>query len=543
MSSDGVKKESKAQRVERIKREKDGLDVWDDIVRYSREGFEAIDPDDFERFKWYGIYRQKPNDGPFMVRLRIPNGVLQAHQLRVVAELTERFAHGYGDLTTRQNIQLHWVMIEDIPYVLSRLNGAGMTTVAACGDDPRNIVGCPVHGVDCHEVHDSRHLIDALNRVFVGNRAFSNLPRKFKISISGCGLRCAQPEINDIGISAIYRDRQAGPELGYDILVGGGLSTVPRIASRLNAFLLPDQVAPVCAAICSMFNDHGNRDKRTRARMKFLVEEWGPERFLEELEARLPFRLDHDLPEMPELPHVRDHLGIFPQRQEGYSYVGLATRFGRLTASQMNEAADLAAEYGDGTARFTNNQNIILTGIKNHSVDEVVRRGGNALLPAEGTVWQRSFVVCTGAQFCNLAITDTKNAPGEDSPAEQALAKLQEKLGHFGEFIRINYNGCPNSCGQHWIADVGLQGVLMKNDAGEQVEGALVTLGGGLGKESGFGRNISCRLPLTEVPDALVRLFSAYEADGTDDENFRAFCLRKSDEQLGAYLKGDGVGA
>lgn len=534
MSEQDEGRESRAERVERIKRDKDGLDVWDDILRYSRTGFESIDPDDIERFKWYGIYQQKPKTGHFMVRLRLPNGEVQAHQLEVIAELTERFAQGYGDITTRQNIQLHWLTIEDIPYLLSRLNVCGISTVAACGDDPRNIVGCPVHGVDCQELCDARPILDQVNRLYVGNREFSNLPRKFKVSISGCGIRCAQPEINDIGISAIVRDGV----VGFDVLVGGGLSTVPRIATRLAAFLLPDQVKPVCGAIAEIFREHGNRAKRTRARMKFLVEQWGGERFLEEIQARVPFTIDRDVPPVPELPHVRDHVGIFPQRQEGYHYVGLAVRLGRLTAEQMRLVAALAREHGDGTIRFTNSQNLILTGVKTAAVDTVTRLAGNALLPADGDVWQRSFVACTGAQFCNLAVTATKDAPGVDSPAELALRRLQERLAGFGEYIRINYNGCPNSCGQHWIADVGLQGVLLRQPDGSQVEGALVTIGGGLGRESGFGRNIGCRIPLTEVPDALVRLFEAYLEHGTTDENFRAFCQRTGDEELRGYLLG-----
>ncbi len=532
-------KESKADRVERIKRNKDGLDVWDDILRYSKLGYEAIDPEDLELFKWYGIYRQKPNVGHFMMRLRLPNGEVSAHQLLIVAELMERYARGYGDVTTRQNIQLHWLTIEDLPYILSRLSAVGITTVAACGDDPRNVVGCPVHGADCRELIDARPYLDQVNRLYVGNRDFSNLPRKFKVSISGCGIRCAQPEINDIGISAIERDG----EVGFDLLVGGGLSTVPRLATRLEAFLKPDQVAPVCGAIAALFRDHGCRTKRTKARMKFLVEQWGGERFLEELQDRLPFAIDRDLPPLPELPEQRDHLGVHPQRQEGYHYVGLATRLGRVTTDQVREVAALARELGDGTARFTNNQNIILTGVATAKVDEVTRRAGNVLLPADEDIWQRNFVACTGSQFCNLAVTSTKDAPGVDSPAELALRKLQSDLAHFQRFVRINYNGCPNSCGQHWIADVGLQGVLMKTESGEQVEGALVTIGGGLGRESGFGRNIGVRLPLTEVPAALVRVFTAYDQQATEDEPFRSFAQRVGDEELTGWLTGAALAA
>lgn len=534
MSDESERKESKADRVERIKAAKDGLAVWDDILRYSRTGYESIDPDDLELFKWYGVYRQKPNVGHFMMRLRLPNGILQAHQLEVIAELTDRFAQGYGDVTTRQNIQLHWLTIEDIPYVMSRLAGVGVLTVTACGDAPRNVVGCPVAGVDAGELYDARGLLDEVNQLYMGNPEYSNLPRKFKASISGCCLRCAQPEINDIGITALVRDG----EVGFDLQVGGGLSTVPRLASRLRVFLRPEQVRPACGAIAAIFRDHGNRAKRTRARMKFLVEQWGPDKFLAAIAERVPFELDRDLPPAPELAEARDHLGVHPQKQPGFHYVGLATRLGRITGEQMREAAAISRELGDGTVRLTNNQNLIVTGVRTSDVDEVVRRAGNALLPAEADIWQRNFVACTGSQFCNLAVTATKDAPGVPSPAESALSELQRKLARFGEFIRINYNGCPNSCGQHWIADIGLQGVLMKV-GGEQVEGALVTVGGGLGREAGFGRNTAVRLPLNEVPQALVRLVEGYERDGTADENFRAFCQRLDNEAVGGYLRGE----
>jgi sulfite reductase beta subunit-like hemoprotein len=535
--SGAPKRESKAQRVERIKREKDGLDVWDDILRYSREGFAAIDPEDAERFKWYGVYRQKPNDGFFMLRIRLPNGELRAHQLALIAELTERFAHGFGDVTVRQNIQLHWLTIEDIPYVIGRLAGVGLTTTAACGDDPRVVVGCPVHGADCHEIFDARGVLMDVNRLYVGNRALSNLPRKFKVSIGGCAVRCAQPEINDIGLCAITRERRGGDEVGFDLAVGGGLSTHPVLATRLPVFLQPWQVVPVCGAIAELFRDNGNRDKRTAARMKFLVEEWGAERFLGELQSRLDFALDPDVPPLPPLPRERDHMGIHPQRQDGLFYVGLATRLGRITAEQMRLIAALASEHGDGVVRFTNNQNVILLGVKEVRLDTVVREASNAMMPADGDVWQRNVVACTGAQFCNLAITDTKRDPGQDSPAERLLDTLQTRLAHFKSFVRINFNACPNSCGQHWIADVGLQGVLLKI-GGEEIEGAMLTVGGGLGAESGFGRNTGVRLPLTDVPEALVHLFTAFESHAEDAEaDFHSWVSALDDDALRGHLK------
>ncbi|MCC7493801.1 MAG: hypothetical protein IT204_15705 [Fimbriimonadaceae bacterium] len=537
--SGGVRKESKAERVERIKRAKDGLQVWQDIVRYSRLGWSAIEPEDLELFKWFGIYRQKPNEGHLMLRLRL-GGLLMAHQAAVVADLIERYARGYADITVRQNIQLHWLTIEDIPTIFATLANVGITTVEACGDVPRTVVGCPVHGVDRQELIDARWVQQDVEQLYVGNPEFSNLPRKFKVSVSGCGIRCAQPEINDIGVAAVRRERAGGrSEIGFDISVGGGLSTVPRLATRLEAFLQPWQVRPVCGAIAAIFREHGNRSKRTAARMKFLVEQWGGERYLDELQDRLPFRLDRDVPPLPALPDERDHLGIHAQPQDGLHYLGLATRLGRITATQLREVADLAATHGDSTVRLTHNQNLILSGVPTAQVDAVARRAADVLLPADADVWQRNFVACTGAQFCNLAVTATKEAPGDPSPAEDALRRLQQELAGFRRFVRINYNGCPNSCGQHWVADIGLQGVLLKDPAGEPVEGALVTIGGQLGSASAFGRNIAVRLPLTAIPDALVRVFGYYDQHAAPDENFRLFCERVGDEPIAAQLRGE----
>ncbi|MBI5834261.1 MAG: nitrite reductase [Armatimonadetes bacterium] len=530
-------KETAAQRAERIKREKDGLDVFEDIVRYSRLGFDAIDPEDRDRFKWYGVYQQKPNEGHFMLRLRLPNGEISASQLDLVAELTDRYARGYGDVTTRQNIQLHWLTIEDLPDVLTSLREAGISSVHACGDTPRVVVGCPVHGADCDEIHDARDLLMQVNGLFVGNREFSNLPRKFKMSIGGCALRCAQPEINDVGICAVTRERRGGVEVGFDLSVGGGLSTQPKLGVRLPVFLRPEQVAPTCLAVGELFREHGNRDKRTAARLKFLVEEWGGERFLEDLQRRVDFTFDPDVPPVPELPRQRDHLGIRPQKQAGLHYVGLATRLGRLTGEQMRVVASLAREFGDGTIRFTNNQNVIVLGVPTAQVDEVVRLANNALLPPDGDVWQRNFVACTGAQFCNLAVTETKRAPGEDSPAEQMLTTLQARLAHFQHFVRINYNGCPNSCGQHWIADIGLQGVKFKDTTGTSVEGVLVTVAGGLGRTSRFSRPTGIKLPLPVVGDALVGLFSAFEAQATEaEDDLGDWLAARSDDELRVLL-------
>ena len=331
---------AKLPEIEHIKARKDGLDVLADIYRYAELGFEAIDPDDLALFRWYGVYTQRAaesaesgvpgpsdeTDGLFMLRIKFPNGILTSEQLRAVGRLSVRYGRGMGDITTRQNIQLHWLRIEDMPVVLDELNAVGLSFTQACGDVWRNVVGCPLAGVDGHELLDSRPLIAELERTFVGDKRFSNLPRKFKVSVSGCVHRCAQHEIQDIGLVAV----EHGGAIGYDVWVGGGLGASARMGRRLDVFVLPEDAAAVCAAITEIYRDEGKRTKRTRARIKFLVDEWGVERLRAEVEAKLGRSLSTSVaPADPIDPH-RDHLGVHPQLEPGRYYLGATTLTGPL---------------------------------------------------------------------------------------------------------------------------------------------------------------------------------------------------------------------
>ncbi len=413
----------KLPEIEHIKSRKNGLDVLADIYRYAELGFDAIEPDDLALFRWYGVYTQRAEesaasndpgpsedtDGNFMLRVKFPGGRVSSDQLRTIGKLSERYGRSMGDITTRQNIQLHWLPIEDIPVVLDELNAAGLSFTQACGDVWRNIVGCPLAGVDGHELLDSRPVIDDLERTFVGDRRFSNLPRKFKVSVSGCLHGCAQHEINDLALVAVDKDG----EIGYDVWVGGGLGASAHIGRRLDVFVKPEDAAEICAVITEIYRDEGKRTKRTRARIKFLVDEWGPERLRDEVEAKIGHPLSRSVePPAPIDPH-RDHLGVHPQGQPGLYYIGATTLRGRFTADQMIGVADIADRFGSGEIRCTNRQNLIVLDVPDAQVEEAAASLADLGLPTEASTFRRGIISCTGMQFCKLAIVETKDRAAE----------------------------------------------------------------------------------------------------------------------------------
>ncbi|HVG39124.1 MAG TPA: hypothetical protein VM870_07550, partial [Pyrinomonadaceae bacterium] len=313
-------------KIERIKRERDPLDCLDDLVGlYARDGFASIPEEDLDvRLRWYGLYTQRPKeDGFFMLRVKIPNGTLSADQLETLGELSVRYAQNTGDVTTRQDIQYHFIRIEDVPAIFAELDRIGLTTSGACGDITRNVTGCPLAGIDRDELIDAESLVEALHQHFVDNREFSNLPRKFKITISGCSLYCTGHEINDIGLIALRRPSDGA--VVFDLWVGGGLGARERFADRLGAHIAPEEVVEVCHHICAIFRDHGNRGSRAHARLKFLLEEWGPGKFRAELENRLGRALTNG--DAPHIPYDgnRAHIGVYPQKGENLFYVGAAT--------------------------------------------------------------------------------------------------------------------------------------------------------------------------------------------------------------------------
>lgn len=545
--------ETKAQRVERLKREKNPWEGLDEIRRFARDGFPAIPPEWLGTyFRWWGVYTQGDGAGVvggkggegrslpcFMVRIRIPNGLLHSHQLRTIADLTERYARGIADITVRQNIQLHWVTIEALPDVLERLWRAGLNTTGACGDVTRNITGCPVAGVDASEICDASPLALAATRMLVGNPDFYNLPRKYKISITGCRVWCPYPEINDIGLTATPRSFRGESEVGFSVRVGGGLSTEPHFATRLNAFVRWNQVLPVIKGITEIFRESEVlREHRERARLKFLFlrHGWTADDFLKELDQRLGFHLDPSVEEQVPEDVYRDHVGINPQKQAGYCYVGAAVVRGRISSDQMHQSAELADRFASGELRTTAMQNLLIVNVPQQKAEPLAKELEGIGLPVGGSPFWRGAVACSGTEFCKLAITETK------SFSRWLVEELEERLPGFDQHLKLHVTGCPNSCGQHWIADIGIEGKKMKVE-GRMVDAYYFCLGGAVGLNQGFARPIGYRCPASEVPDAIERLLRQYRAERFLGENLRQFFSRHSDDELRDFLAGHVVEA
>jgi sulfite reductase (ferredoxin) len=546
-------KETKAQKAERLKRAMNPWDGLAEIRRFAREGFDSIPPEWIGTyFRWWGVYTQgdgvgvvggKDGQGKalpfFMVRIRIPNGFLRSDQLRTIANLTQRHARSIADLTVRQNVQLHWVSIESLPEVLDELWRVGLNTTGSCGDVTRNITGCPVAGVDADEICDASSLALEADRMLAGNAEFYNLPRKFKISITGCRVWCPYPEINDIGLTAIERKVQGKSEVGFALRVGGGLSTEPYLGAPLNAFVRWNQVLPTIRGVAELFRDSDQlREHRERARLKFLFlrDGWTAQDFQTELERRIGFQFDPAEPAQPPDDVYRDHIGIHPQKQSGYCYVGATVLRGRITPEQMHAAADLADRFAGGELRTTNMQNLLIVNVPQLKADELAKELGAIGLPVSGSAFWRGAVACSGTEFCKLAITETK------SFSRWLVEELEERLPGFEQHLKLHVTGCPNSCGQHWIADIGIEGKKIKAN-GKMIDAYYFCLGGAVGLHQSIARPVGYRCAATEVPEAIERLLRCYLADGMPGENLRRFFARHSDTELRSFLAGDFVEA
>jgi sulfite reductase (ferredoxin) len=542
-------KESTAQRVERLKRAANPWDGLEEIRRFAREGFQSIPAEWIGTyFRWWGVYTQGDGAGVtggtggvgkalqrFMVRIRIPNGMMTSHQLRTIADLTRRHANGIADLTVRQNIQLHWVTIESLPEVLDGLWQVGLNTTGACGDVVRNVTGCPVAGVDHDEIVDASPLVQEVSQLLAGNAEFYNLPRKFKISITGCKAWCPYPEINDIGLTAITRTIDGKPEVGFSLRVAGGLSTDPYLGARLNAFVRWNQVVPAVKGIAELFRDSDVlREHRERARLKFLFlrHGWTAERFQHELQERIGFQFDPAVEEHPPDDVYRDHVGIHRQKQPGRSYVGAVVLRGRITADQMQSAADLAERYAGGELRATNMQNLLVVNVPTINADSLAQGLNEIGFQVKGSAFARGTVACSGTEFCKLAITETK------SFSRWLVEELEERLPGFDQHLKLHVTGCPNSCGQHWIADIGIEGKKVKTHDG-MVDAYYFCVGGALGLHQATARPIGYRCAATDVPDALERLLGQYLAQREPGENLRRFFARHTDTQLREFLAGE----
>ena len=543
--------ETKAQRIERLKRSKNAWDHFDEIQEFARQGFASIPPEWIGTyFRTWGIYTQGDGVGVvggkngeglavpyFMVRIRIPNGILRSEQVRAVSRLAEKYGRGVADITVRQNIQLHWVTVESLPDLLQTLWNVGLTTTGACGDVARNITGCPLAGLDGSELIDASPLALAIDRALGGNSEFYNLPRKFKISITGCRHWCSYPEINDVGLTAATRHRRGKTEVGFTLRVAGGLSTHPHLAVPLDAFIQQHQVVPVVRGVAEIFRaSEVLRASREKARLKFLFLEhgWTAESFLAELHQRLGFTLDPAEPEEIPVDIHRDHVGVHDQQQPGLAYVGASVLRGRITPQQLNLVADLADRYADGHVRNTVMQNLLIVNVRKEYAAEVAAELTAAGLPVQASPFARGTVSCTGSEFCKLALTETK------SFARWLTSELEERLPAFEQQLKLHITGCPNSCGQHWIADIGIEGKKIKQN-GRMVDAYYFCVGGSVGQFASIARPVGYRCSADTVPDAIERLLVGFNTLRDGQENLRQFFSRHSNDELRALLAGNFV--
>lgn len=527
---------------EQFKKDDDGLNVRARIENiYSKAGFDSIDPNDLRgRMRWWGLYTQrKPgidggktailepeelDDKYFMLRVRIDGGRLTTEQLRVIGEISEEFARGTADLTDRQNVQYHWIRIEDVPEIWRRLEAVSLSTTEACGDTPRVILGSPVAGIALDEIIDGTPAIDEIYARIVGNPAFSNLPRKFKSAISGSPLLDVAHEINDIAFVGVNHPEH-GP--GFDVWVGGGLSTNPKLGVRLGTWVSLDEVPDIYEGVISIFRDYGYRRLRTRARLKFLVADWGPAKFRQVLEDEYLGRKLTDGP-APEQPsgQWRDHVGVH-QQQDGKFYVGFAPRVGRVDGATLTKIAAVAEQHGSGRLRTTAEQKMIVLDIEAGQVDSVVAALEALDLRVNPSPFRRGTMACTGIEFCKLAIVETK------ARGASLIDELERRLPGFAEPLTININGCPNACARIQVADIGLKGQLVLDDEGNQVEGYQVHLGGALGLEAGFGRKVrGLKVTSAGLPDYVERVVSRFEKQRENGERFASWVTRAKDEDL-----------
>ncbi len=515
---------------EQNKRNQDGLDVYDRIVNhYARAGWDAIDAADLSgRFRWYGLYTQRPeSDRLFMMRVRISGGQLTSQQLVAISEIARRWGGGVLDVTDRQNIQFHNLRIEDIPEVWAMLAGVGMTTQETCGDVTRNVLGCPTAGIDVDEYIDATPYLLAVTQRLVGTKEFSNLPRKYKISITGCTHRCAADEINDIGAVAHRVDGR----VGFDVAVGGGLSTAPYFARSLGVFVAPDDLVDVCTGITSLFRDYGYRRARNRARLKFLMMDWGPVKFREVLEKRY---LQRHLPDGPPAPSApashRDHVGVHRQK-DSLCYVGFPLVAGRTEAAQMRAVAELAGRHGKGRIRTTTQQKMVILDIPEQRVEALIGDLREAGLDARPSTFRRSTMACTGIEFCKLAVTETKGH------ARSIVDELERRLPDFEDYVRININGCPNSCARFQVADIGFMGSVA-TIAGVPTEIFQVHLGGHLGSENRFGRLAKgARVRADRLTDFVESMLRLYLARREPLQDFQSYVNTLGDVALQAFAR------
>jgi ferredoxin-nitrite reductase len=518
------------------------------IDTYSKQGPESIGkvPGEQERLKWVGMYPQRQGGDAFMMRIKVPGGALTAAQVREIGIAADAFAEGpddspvfgnrYADLTTRQDVQLHWIRIADVPRIWQRFWEVGLTTVQACGDSARNVCSCPVSGIDAQEVVDALPVAQAISAYFTGNREYANLPRKWKIAVTGCTEDCARVEINDVGLWPAERDDAT---VGFNVLVGGGLSDGERMASDIDVFIRPDQAVELCRGVAQVFGELGNRENRGLSRMRYLAQELGPEGFRAALAERTSFRLE---PAGRELTSCfrGDHVGVHPQKQPGLFYVGCSVPVGRMHGIELVELARLAESYGDGGVRIGIDQNFIVSGVPEDRLADLLAEPLLKVYSPFPGPFERGVVACTGSEFCRFAVVETKERAVKWARAlDTELSARGADGGGQGDagIIRMHFSGCSASCAQPQIADIGFRGDIAHVD--EHIEEAVdIGLGGSLGPDAAFIDWVAGAVPVDRVPDALVRLVARYQQDRRTDEPFHRWARRTPNEALLATVVG-----
>jgi ferredoxin-nitrite reductase len=526
-------------KVEKIKLERHPLEVRQAIIDTYSKDLAAMDevPGEVERLKWVGIYPQKQGGDAFMMRIKVPGGILKPEQARVIGRIAADFANGpipnphfgnnFLDLTTRQDVQMHWIKMGDIPEIWRRLEEVGITTVQACGDSARNVLCCPVSGLGHEEVIDAYPVAQAISNYFTGNREYANLPRKFKMSVTGCLEDCAQAEINDIGMLPA---RLEDGTVGFNLRVGGGLSDGPRMASDIDVFVRPEDAVEITRGIAQVYGELGNRENRWINRMRYLVQELGPEGFREELEKRVSVEL---LPAGEDLTrrYRGDHVGVHSQKEDGLFYVGLNVPVGRMSGEQFEEAGKLAQEYGAGV-RLATDQNLIITGVREERIDDLLAEPLLRRYSPNPGAFERGVVACTGSEFCRFGIVETKIR------ALEWAREMDSRVGDPGQdAVRMHFSGCSASCAQPQIGDIGFRGETAKKD-GALVEGVDIGLGGSLGMDAAFIDWVEGAKPADEVPDALARVFERFKEERRDGERFHEWARRQRNGELRETLRG-----
>ncbi|MDS0278762.1 ferredoxin--nitrite reductase [Halomicroarcula sp. S1AR25-4] len=534
-------------KVEKWKDDVYGNEIREHLLEFAEQGWESIPEDEhdawFERFKWWGLYHQRSGqESYFMMRIGTPNGVIKPGQLEVIGDVAKEYATGpadnpefgdaYCDWTTRQSVQLHWIKLEDIPEIFDKLESVGLSTQQACGDSWRNIVGCPVAGKDKHEHIDAWPVAEELNETFKGNDDYANLPRKWKVAVTGCDEGCGQGDINDLAFEPAEKDG----ELGFNIRVGGGLSRKEaRLARDIDVWVPPEQAADVAAGMSGLFNEYGDREDRFNARIKFLVDEWGPEKMRQVLQDEfVDFELETAGEDMRDQYTYNsggneghdDHVGIHEQ-DDGNYYVGLNVLVGRMGADDTLELADLAEEYGSGEVRLTQRQNVIIMDVPEENLEDLKSEPLLEDYSPEPSPFMRGSIACTGTEFCSLSIVETKNR--QVRYARWLKDNVELPADH--EDFHIHLSGCTASCAQPQIADVSLRGMKTRKD-GEPVEALDIGLGGGLGEDPRFADWVEMRVPADEVPGAIKNLVNNFKDRREDGETFRDFVEARDEDTL-----------